>query len=112
MMNEPTNVQILRDSAGQPTHAVLPYAEYQAILGKKLERPTIPHAVMKLVLEDDVTPARAWREHLSLTQADVAARLGITQSAYAQQESAEKPRKATLKKIAEALGVDVRMLDI
>ena len=46
-----------------------------------------------------------WREHLGLTQAEVAARAGITQAAYAQMETAAKPRATTRKKIAAAPGI-------
>ncbi|WP_042298981.1 helix-turn-helix domain-containing protein [Paraburkholderia kururiensis] len=111
-MSARTEPQIIRDAAGRPTFAVIPYGEYQELVGKAAEEPYIPHAVVKRVVEDGVTPVRAWREHLELTQADVASRLGISQSAYAQQETAEKPRKSTLKKIADALGISVKVLDV
>ena len=52
----------------------------------------------------------AWREHLRLTQAEVAERMGITQSAYAQMEAAKRPRKATLQKVAHALGLELDQL--
>ncbi|MNQ79011.1 helix-turn-helix protein [compost metagenome] len=54
----------------------------------------------------------AWRKHLGLTQAEVASRIGITQAAYAQQEQATKPRKPTLDKIAQALGIHRDLLDL
>lgn len=72
---------------------------------------TIPHEVLARTIKEGMTPARAWREHLQLTQADMAERLGISQSAYAQQEAAEKPRKATREKIAKALGISPELLD-
>ena len=54
------------------------------------------------------SPAAAWRKHLGLSQAEVASRIGITQPAYAQQETAAKPRKATREKIAAALEMCIR----
>ena len=39
----------------------------------------IPEAVAKLALLNDYSALRAWREHLGLTQAEVASRLGISQ---------------------------------
>ena len=54
---------------------------------------------------------RAWREHLGLTQAEVAARANMTQGAYAQMENSAKPRRASLKKIAKAMGLTVEQLD-
>ena len=46
-----------------------------------------------------------------LTQADVARRLGISQSAYAQQEGSERLRKMTREKVAAALGIGAEQLD-
>ena len=46
-----------------------------------------------------------------VTQAELAARLGISQSAYAQQESSERLRKSSLERIAAALGITPEQLD-
>ncbi len=59
---------------------------------------------------EGASAARAWREHLGLTQAEVAERMGITQAALAQMEAATRPRKATRVKLATALGLDVEQL--
>ncbi|MNP81333.1 helix-turn-helix protein [compost metagenome] len=64
------------------------------------------------MVKEGMTAIAAWRRHLDLTQAEVAERLGISQSAYAQQEAAERPRKATREKIATALGIPVQSLDL
>lgn len=56
----------------------------------------------------DASAIKAWRECLRLTRAELAARLGITQAAFAQMESARRPRKATLQKVAEALGLELQ----
>ena len=65
----------------------------------------VPNEVVALVFAGDLSPMRAWREHLGLTQAEVATRAGITQAAYAQMETAAKPRATTRKKIAAAPGI-------
>lgn len=70
----------------------------------------IPHDVISRAV-DGASPARAWREHLQLTQAEIAARLGITQPAYAQQENSQRLRKATRERIATALGISAVQLD-
>ena len=71
----------------------------------------VPHEVMRLTVIDGLTLRRAWREYLGLTQAEVARRMGITQPALSQLESpAARPRRATLKRLAEALGVAVEQL--
>jgi|GEM_PF-5950858 len=46
-----------------------------------------------------------------LTQAEVAARLGISQPAYAKQESSQKLRKSSRERIAAALGITAEQLD-
>jgi predicted transcriptional regulator len=107
-MNAPTNFQIIVGPDGKPAFVVIPYAQFMA--ERHAERDLIPHDVVSRTV-DGATPVRAWREHLGLTQADMAERLGITQSAYAQQESSNKLRKASREKIASALGVVPEQLD-
>uniref|UniRef100_UPI0037C56D48 transcriptional regulator n=1 Tax=Pusillimonas sp. TaxID=3040095 RepID=UPI0037C56D48 len=75
-MNAPINIQIINDAAGKPAFVVIPYEHYVAQQSSKKDD-LIPHDVISRVV-DGSTPARAWREHLQLTQADMAARLGIT----------------------------------
>jgi len=68
--------------------------------------------VANKAINKDMTPIRAWRERLGLTQTEVARRLGISQSAYAQQEAKEPVRKATREKIAQALGIAAEQLAV
>ena len=71
---------------------------------------TVPNEVVNLAFERGMSPMAAWREHFNLTQAEVAARIGIAQAAYAQMERVKQPRKATLEKVAAALGLEVEQL--
>ena len=106
-----TNVQTIIGPDGNPAYAVIPYAEYLRLSGGERDN-TIPNEVAGRVIMDEMSPARAWREHLNLTQAEIASRLGITQSAYAQQEnSAKRPRKASREKLAAAFGLLPEQLD-
>jgi predicted transcriptional regulator len=107
-MNAPTNIQIINGADGKPAYVVIPYADYVA--EHQAERGTIPHAVISRTV-DGATPVRAWREHLGVTQAEVAERLGVSQSAYAQQEANERLRKSSRSKIAAALGITAAQLD-
>ncbi|QHB56102.1 helix-turn-helix domain-containing protein [Ralstonia solanacearum] len=109
-MNAPTspNVQLIHGPDGAPAFVVIPYAEY--IASRIEDRSLIPHAVVERTVEG-ATPVRAWREHLGLTQAEVAGRLGISQPAYAQQENSNRLRKASREKIATALGILPAQLD-
>jgi transcriptional regulator with XRE-family HTH domain len=72
----------------------------------------IHHDVVSLMVDNEWSPVRAWREYLNLTQTDVAQHLGISQSAYAQQESSDKLRKTSREKIAAALGINAKLLNI
>jgi DNA-binding XRE family transcriptional regulator len=73
-------------------------------------RNLIPHDVVSRAV-DGTSPVRAWREHLELTQAEVAERLGITQPSYAKQEADNNLRKVNREKIAAALGITSVQLD-
>ena len=107
-MTAPIDCQIITDAHGQPAFAVIPYAEFiqRFAQGEGL----IPHDVVSATV-DGVPPMKAWREYLSLTQAEIAERLGISQSALAQLELSANPRKSTLRRVAQALGVTVAQLD-
>lgn len=72
----------------------------------------VPNEVVGYMVKEGLSLAAAWRKHLGLSQAEVAGRIGITKSAYAQQEAAANPRKATREKIAAALGIAPELLDI
>lgn len=103
-MNARTEIQIINGPDGKPAFVVVPYDDF--VRRYEREHDLIPNEVAGLILRDGMTPARAWREHLGLTQAEVAERAGITQAALAQMESGEhKPRKATREKLAMALGI-------
>lgn len=107
-------VQILRDASGHPTFAVIPFADYQALVkgkGKGKVEPGIPAKVVDLAMDNEWSAARAWREHKELTQTEVAQRMGITQGAYAQLEAKKSIRKSSREKIANALGIHESQLD-
>jgi len=108
-MSKPTEPQIIRDQHGNPAFVVIPYDEFVSRYEEK--RVWIPNEVVEKTVMEGVSPIRAWREHLGLTQEEAARRLGVTQSAFAQMERAKRPRKTTLQKVAQALGIDVAQLD-
>jgi len=109
-MNTHTEVQIIRDGAGHPAFVVVPYAEW--IKHSDQYAGMIPNEVMGKIIRDEMTPVRAWREHLGLTQADVAKLAGMSQAALSQIESGEhKIRKATREKLAKAMGITAAQLE-
>lgn len=94
-------------------YAIIPWAEYEEKFeGRPDEEVFLPHEVVELMhLGEGMPLIRAWREHLGLTQRDVAGRMGVSQAAYAKMEAAgSTPRVATLKKIAAAMGVEWEQL--
>jgi len=116
-MNAPINAQILKNISGKPEFAVIPYTEYlkltKGISGKpKSKEPLIPHDVVEMVAIKDFSPAKAWRKHLGLTQADIAKALGVSQPAYAKQEAQEKLSAQAIKQVAKALGIKESQLDL
>ena len=107
-MNARTNFQTILGTDGKPAFVVMPYSEFLKLSGTF--RPgMIPHAVVSAAV-DGKPILQAWREYLKLTQAELAERMGITQAGYAQIEAAKRPRKATLLKAADALGITLEQL--
>jgi len=108
-MNAPTSHHILTHN-GKPAFAVIPYAEYLQFMehtkGRPDEAVTLPHEVVKMSALGGMTLVRAWREHLGLTQEEVARRMGVTQPSYAKIEAGKtRPRIATFKRLATAMGI-------
>lgn len=112
----PTNIQtIVQD--GKPAFVVIPYAEYlrafpEAALTPWVPDEGIPHEVVRMTIGSAMTLARAWREYLGLTQEVVAQRMAVSQPALAQMENAKRPRRASLEKLAKALGLKPEQLGL
>jgi len=107
-MSAPTEIQTIKDPDGNPAFVVIPYAEFMRRFAGA--EGLIPHEVVSATV-DGASPMKAWREHLGLTQAEVASRMGVSQAAYAQTEAAARPRKTTVARVARALRLTVEQLD-
>lgn len=95
--------------------AVVPLEQFTALMDRAGEADalTIPHEVAARHLVEGVSLLRAWREHLGLTQAALGERLGVSQAQVAQWERpGARPRHATLRKAAEAMGLRVAQLTL
>ena len=109
---QPT-VTILRHADGTEQHAILAWADYQALLrtaeGRGASAP-IPDAVRQ-AMAGGTHPVRAWRDYRALNQAQLAALVGISRAYLAQIEGGE--RTGTLEvmaRIARALGCGIEDL--
>lgn len=110
-MNAHIEYQTINDS-GTPRYAVVPIEDFKRLMVAAGQAdPTIPHAVISATV-DGASPVRAWREYLGISQADVADRMGISQSAYSQMEAShDRLRKNTRERIAAALCIAADQLD-
>ena len=108
-MNARTEFQIIVGADGKPGFVVAPCDQFRRMRGG-FTKGTVPDEVVNLACKRGVSPMAAWREHFSLTQAEIAARIGIAQAAYAQMARAKQPRTTTLGKVAAAMGIEVEQL--
>jgi Predicted transcriptional regulator len=92
---------------GKPEYVVVPYDEFLRLFRKSEN--LIPNEVVSRYVDCD-SIVRAWREYLGLTQAEVADRMSISQSAYSQLEASPRLRPSSRRKIALALGVSYEQL--
>ncbi len=106
-MNAPTDFQVIEQD-GKPVFAVVPWARFQEMMeawhASQAREQGIPQEVVERHLIDGLPLVAAWRQHLGLTQAEVARRAGMQQSAVARIERGDsKPRPATLRRLATAM---------
>ncbi len=101
-------------SEGKPAFAVIPWDEYQSLMKNSTEEfksdILFPNEVVKANTRGDCL-IKAWREYLGFTQKELADKAEMKQSAIARIESSDTlPRKSTLKKLAEVMGIEVEQL--
>jgi len=111
------NVRIdyhISEEAGR-RYAVVPLEQFTELVDQanRADALTLPHEVVSRHLVDGVPLLRAWREYLGLKQSELAERLNVSQAQVAQWERPEaRPRHATLKKAAAAMGIHVSQLTL
>lgn len=106
--------QYIHDAAGIPQFVVIPIAEYERLMTRETPYASIPYEagehddevvpneVVSVMTRQNVSLIAAWRIYRGLSQYDVAEKLGTTQSAVSQWESADsKPQKRTREKLAQ-----------
>ncbi|HHQ42011.1 MAG TPA: helix-turn-helix domain-containing protein [Chromatiales bacterium] len=107
-MSEPTEYQVIRHR-GRPAYVLVPYRDFERIrplLEAARASRNIPQEVVERHVLDGVPLVRAWREHLGLSQEELAARAGMRPSALARIERpSSRPRRTTLARLARAMGL-------
>ncbi|ELY4858061.1 helix-turn-helix domain-containing protein [Cronobacter sakazakii] len=110
------NAQVIHDKEGKPEYVVIPYELYLSLLTQLEDNETlmplpfemsdendvtVPHEVVGISVEQNVSLQAAWRIWRGLSQQEVAEKLGISQSAVSQLESPDsRPQKRTREKLA------------
>lgn len=112
-MNARTEPQVIKQG-NRPAFAVIPWDEYQDLISHYVPDESdvwFPQEVVEANAVRGESLIKAWREHLGLTQSDLATKAGMAQSAVARAERpGSRPRTATLKKLADAMGLTVAQL--
>jgi DNA-binding XRE family transcriptional regulator len=103
-----TNHQVVKGADGSPLFVLVPYDQYLDMLD---DGDWLPHEVVSITVDKQCGLVRAWREHLGITQTEMAKRLGMTQAGYHKIEKSKSLKRDTLKSVAKALGVKVTQLD-
>ena len=115
--------QIIRDAAGNPAYAVLPWDEYRA-LDPSISDNALTDEELAFRAEAEFTegfplevaqrlaagenPVRVYRRHRELTQKELAARTGLHPVYISQVETGKRRGRArTIALIANALNVDI-----
>jgi DNA-binding XRE family transcriptional regulator len=115
-MKTPADYQKI-EYQGQPAFVLVPWEDFERIRplldGGQIRAAGIPQEVVEAHVLRAVPVIRAWRDHVGITQEELADRMGVSQAAVAKLEKPNaKPRRATLEKVATALGISVTQLDV
>ncbi len=108
-MNAPIDFQVIEQD-GKPVFAVVPWERFQEMAeawrAVQAREQGIPQEVVERHVIDGLSLVAAWRDYLGMTQAEVARRAGMKQSAVARIERGDsRPRHTTLRRLAGAMGL-------
>jgi ribosome-binding protein aMBF1 (putative translation factor) len=113
-MSTPIEYQTI-EHGGEPAFVLVPWEEWQRIKplleAEKARACGIPQEVVEAHVLRNEPLIKAWREHLGVTQKELATRMGVTQAAVVKFERPDaRLRTSTRKKIASALGLNEAQL--
>lgn len=118
------NIQYINDEHGKALYALVPIAEFERLTaddeaywedipvdGDELEGVTVPHEVVALMYDKDISIAAAWRIYRGLSQTEAAEKAGVTQSALSQMEKkGSRLQEKTRELLADVYGCDPAQL--
>ena len=87
--------QTVNDPQGKPLYVLVPIADFERLTeieadieveSDEFDGVTIPHGVVNIMFDKDVSQIAAWRIYRGLTQTEAAKSAGITQAALSQIE--------------------------
>jgi DNA-binding XRE family transcriptional regulator len=102
--------EIIHAKDGTPAYAVIPYDQFLTLNIDTSDELGVPHEVVSIMVRKNCSITRAWREHLGITQQEMADRLGVAQPTYQRMENSNNMQMDTRKKIAKALGIHLSQL--
>ncbi|AWK13540.1 helix-turn-helix transcriptional regulator [Candidatus Fukatsuia symbiotica] len=121
-----TKLQYINDETGKPLYVLLPVTDYEKLVDNTdddyesvpykadhHDDEIIPHDVISIMVNQDISLIAAWRIYLGMSQYEVAEKLQATQSAVSQWESVDStPQKKTRKKLAALYGCRLEQMTL
>jgi len=113
-MSTPIDYQTI-EVGGHPAFVLVPWEQWCQIRplweAEKARAGGIPQEVVEAHILRNEPLIKAWREHLGITQKQLAAQMGVSQAAVVKFERPHaRLRIITIKKIASALGLNAEQL--
>ena len=94
----------------QITEVVISYDDFLRLGQLPEEQIRYPHEVVTAHAIDGLSLLAAWRRYLNVSQVQLADKLGVSKPWIAQLEKANDTKISTLKRVADALGIQFEQL--
>jgi DNA-binding XRE family transcriptional regulator len=108
-MSALTDIQYIEKN-GKREFVILKYDEFREMM-KDSDEFTVPHEVVSIMVDEDISPLKAWRKYLGVTQRALAKKMKITAPALCQMEKSETIAEKTRMAAAKALNIKPEQLD-
>lgn len=104
------------DFQGKPVFVLVPWEEFNRVRPyleqSDVLKDTVPHDIVEANVLHGVPIIKAWREHMGMTQEQLAEKIGVKQPSLARIESGTvKPRHSTIIKLSAVFGIKPSLLE-